>query len=78
MLNSGDFRKLQVTSAATLRKWLLKHYDQVESVWLVTFKKRVEKKYVLTCEVLDQLMCFKCIRRIANTSTTSTIPRKKP
>jgi uncharacterized protein YdeI (YjbR/CyaY-like superfamily) len=40
------------------REWLLQHHRQLESVWLVTFKKQVPGKYVSRESVLDELLCF--------------------
>ncbi len=58
MIKTEDFDKVQVNSAAELRSWLLKHHQQAQSVWLVTYKKSIPDKYVSTSEVLDELLCF--------------------
>lgn len=49
---------VEVSSAAGLRRWLEKHHAQSESVWLVTFKKAAEERYVSTADVLDELVAF--------------------
>ncbi len=58
MIETSKFEKIQVSSQDELRSWLLGHHTQKESVWLVTFKKNVEDKYVSTGQVLDELLCF--------------------
>ena len=52
------FETLEVKSANELRDWLIKHYAQSESVWLVTWKKAANAPYVSRDEVLDQLIAF--------------------
>ena len=54
----NKFEKLEVKSANELRDWLIKHYAQSESVWLVTWKKAANAPYVSRDEVLDQLIAF--------------------
>lgn len=58
MIKTENFQKVQVTSQSELRSWLMQNHVQEESVWLVTFKKTIEQKYVSTSEVLDELLCF--------------------
>jgi len=53
-----ELEKIEVASPEALRKWLEDHHTQEESVWVVTFKKHVEGKYVSTSEVLDELLCY--------------------
>jgi uncharacterized protein YdeI (YjbR/CyaY-like superfamily) len=50
--------RVEIQSAADLRAWLLANHGQVESVWLVTFKKHAGARYVSTSEVLDELVAF--------------------
>ncbi len=58
MIKTENFEKVEVDSVAKLRSWLLKHHEQPQSVWLVTFKKSIPDQYVSTSEVLDELLCF--------------------
>ena len=55
-IKTEDFDKVTVSSAAELRKWLLKNHGQAASVWLVTFLKHVEDRYVSREEALDELL----------------------
>jgi uncharacterized protein YdeI (YjbR/CyaY-like superfamily) len=58
MIQTDNFKKVEVTSAQALREWLAQNHQQKESVWLVTYKKSVADKYISTAEVLDELLCF--------------------
>jgi uncharacterized protein YdeI (YjbR/CyaY-like superfamily) len=58
MIDTNQFDKVEVTSARQLRDWLKPNHTRIESVWLVTFKKHVEGKYVSVDEVFDELLCF--------------------
>ena len=76
-----NFRKVEISSQDQLRNWLLKHHTQDESVWLVTYKKGNDGKYVSTDQVLDELLCFGWIdgirRKLDNEQTMQLIsPRK--
>ena len=81
MIQTDNFKQVQIDSSPELRKWLLKNHRQDSSVWLVTFKKHIEKKYVSTGEVLDELLCFGWIdgirRKLDDDRTMQLIsPRK--
>ncbi len=81
MIQTDNFLKVEVTSAAELRAWLGQNYKQEESVWLVTFLKIVPEKYLSTSEVLDELICFGWIdgirRKLDDTRTMQLIsPRR--
>lgn len=58
MIKTENFAKVEVKSAADLRRWLQKNWSTTDSVWLVTYKKHVADKYVSVDEVLDELICF--------------------
>ena len=47
-----------ITSANALRDWLNEHHAQQESVWLVTYKKTDQERYVSRDEVLDALLSY--------------------
>lgn len=49
---------VEVSSAASLRRWLEKNHGQSESVWLVTYRKAAGSRYVSTGDVLDELVAF--------------------
>ena len=51
-------RKVEVTSRQALRHWFADHYQQQESIWLVTYKKLVPDKYVANTDVVDECVCF--------------------
>lgn len=58
MVQTENFEKVEISSSQELRDWLAKHHHQSESIWLVTFKKSVQEKYVSVSEVLDELLSF--------------------
>ncbi len=58
MIKTESFEKVEISSTEELRGWLLKHHEQEDSIWLVTYKKQTPSKYVSTSEVLDELLCF--------------------
>ncbi|MEM8762640.1 MAG: YdeI/OmpD-associated family protein [Bacteroidota bacterium] len=81
MIKTERFDKVEVASQEALRAWLLKNHTQLESVWLVTYKKSRPNKYVSRWEVLDELICFGWIdgirRKLDETKTMQLIsPRK--
>jgi uncharacterized protein YdeI (YjbR/CyaY-like superfamily) len=81
MIDTDNFKKVEVSSTRELRTWLENNHRQKESVWLVTFKKIEPNKYVSTSEVLDELLCFGWIdgirRKLDETRTMQLIsPRK--
>ncbi|MEN0045620.1 MAG: YdeI/OmpD-associated family protein [Bacteroidota bacterium] len=81
MVKTENFDKLEITSADELRDWLIENHAQNEGVWLVTFKKSEEGKYVSREEVLDELICFGWIdgiRRKLDSSRTMQLisPRR--
>ncbi|MCC5928874.1 MAG: YdeI/OmpD-associated family protein [Cyclobacteriaceae bacterium] len=81
MIQTDNFKKVEVASSQELRSWLEKYHQQQESVWLVTFKKSVPDKYLSTSAVLDELLCFGWIdgirRKLDDTRTMQLIsPRK--
>ncbi len=81
MVKTENFIQVAISSQDQLRDWLLKNHNQKESVWLVTYKKVVEDKYVSAQQVLDELLCFGWIdgiRRVLNDTQTMQLisPRK--
>ncbi|MEL6538502.1 MAG: YdeI/OmpD-associated family protein [Bacteroidota bacterium] len=58
MIATENFVQVEVHSQEDLRDWLAGHFDQEESIWLVTYKKSKPDKYVGTGQVLDELLCY--------------------
>jgi uncharacterized protein YdeI (YjbR/CyaY-like superfamily) len=58
MIETDKFERVEVTAAAQLREWLWANHAQVESIWLVTYKKHVSDKYVSVEQILDEVVCF--------------------
>ena len=57
MVKTENFEKVEVTSKEELRDWLEQHHNQEKSIWLVTYKKHIEDKYVSVSEILDEILC---------------------
>ncbi|MEM8509450.1 MAG: YdeI/OmpD-associated family protein [Bacteroidota bacterium] len=81
MIKTEKFDKVEIASQEELRSWLLKHHEQAESVWLVTYKKSEPEKYVSRWEVLDELLCFGWIdgirRKLDDKRTMQLISQRK-
>ncbi len=58
MIVTERFAQVEVTSFMGLREWLISNHTQVDSIWLVTFKKHIPDRYVSVDQVLDELLCF--------------------
>ena len=58
MVGTGDYLQVEISSAASLREWLLENHTQKDSVWLVRRKKGRGRTYVSYEDVVDQLICF--------------------
>ncbi|MEO1444561.1 MAG: hypothetical protein AAFV33_29480, partial [Chloroflexota bacterium] len=81
MTATDNFEKVTVTSSAELRAWLEANHEQDNSVWLVTYKKHMNEKYVSTEQILDEVLCFGWIdgirRKLDDDRTMQLIaPRK--
>jgi uncharacterized protein YdeI (YjbR/CyaY-like superfamily) len=81
MVDTERFEKVEITTADELRAWLHKNHMQKDSVWVVTYKKKITDKYVSTSQVLDELLSFGWIdgmRRKLNDERTMQLisPRK--
>lgn len=57
-MNIEKYQKVEVTSQDELRQWLTNHHQQMDPIWLVTFKKIEADKYVSRDQVLDELIAF--------------------
>lgn len=58
MIKTENFVQVEIASSEELRSWLEQNHRQHQSVWLVTFKKQMEDKYLSREAVLDELLCF--------------------
>ena len=58
MIKTENFVQVEVTSAQQLRQWLEANHAQLDSIWLVTYKKHMGEKYVSVQHILDEVLCF--------------------
>ncbi len=82
MTRTDAFEKVEITSSEDLRDWLSAHCAQPNSVWLVTWKKSANDRYVSREDVLDELIAFGWIdgirRKLDGERTMQLIsPRKQ-
>ena len=49
--------QVEVESVAALRAWLSAHYQQSDSIWLVTFKK-AEERYLPYDSIIEEALAF--------------------
>jgi len=81
MTSPDRFPHVEVSSQADLHEWLLRHHQQDEAIWLVTYRKAVPGKYVTREAVLNELVAFGWIdgirRRIDDEKTMQLLsPRR--
>jgi uncharacterized protein YdeI (YjbR/CyaY-like superfamily) len=57
--------RVQIESAADLRRWLKANHTRTESVWLVHYKKSAGSKYVPYGDIVDEALCFGWIDGLA-------------
>jgi uncharacterized protein YdeI (YjbR/CyaY-like superfamily) len=55
---ADHLEQVEVKSRAELRAWLAANHQQVESIWLVTYKKAVADWYVDYDAVVEECLCF--------------------
>ncbi|MEL7486626.1 MAG: YdeI/OmpD-associated family protein [Pseudomonadota bacterium] len=53
-----DFDRIEIKSRSDLRRWFERNGDRRESVWIVTYKKRVNGLHVPYSDVRDEALCF--------------------
>ncbi len=58
MLPTERFAQVEVRWAHDWRNWLLAHHEQVESIWLVTWKKRAGAPHLSRWDAMDEALCF--------------------
>ena len=58
VIDTDNFARVEVASAAELWAWLEANHAQEESVWLVTYKKSVPERYVSTGDILDAVIAY--------------------
>ena len=77
-----DFEKVVVESRKAWRDWLTLHHSQAESIWLVTYKKHVEERYLPYDDIVEEALCFGWIdslpRRLDEERTMLLLSPRKP
>ena len=57
MPKMADYAQLEISSRTDLRQWLLQHHQQIQSIWVVTFKKS-DPRYVPYDAIVEEALCF--------------------
>ena len=57
--------RVEVTSAAELRKWLRANHRKTESVWLIRYKKSAGDRYLPYERIAEEVLCFGWIDGLA-------------
>lgn len=53
-----DYARVEVTSRAEWRVWLVAHHRQTTPIWLVTYKKAAGNRYVPYGAIVEEALCF--------------------
>lgn len=53
-----NFEQVDVTSREQWRSWLATHHKQLESIWLVTYKKHTGDRYLPYNSIVEEALCF--------------------
>ena len=81
MIRVEKFAEVAIESLDDLRAWLSQNHDSGDSVWIVRYQKSVPDKFVYRLEMLDELLCWGWVDRLArkldDTRTMQLISRRK-
>ena len=58
MAKIDEFEDFHPLSRQEWRDWLAKHYDKLDGVWLISFKKHTKKPFVSYEEAVEEGLCF--------------------
>ncbi len=58
MIKTENFEQVEIADRDALWRWLDANHAREESVWLVTYKRHVDGKFVSREEVLDALVAY--------------------
>ena len=76
------YEQVEVTSRSDWRSWLATHYQQSESIWLVTYKKHTGSRYLPYDAIVEEALCFGWIdslpRRLDDERTMLLLSPRKP
>ena len=82
MRKLDHYEQVEVFSRQALRAWLAAHYQQHESIWLVTYKKHTGSRYLAYDAIVEESLCFGWIdslpRRLDADRTMLLLSPRKP
>ena len=77
-----QYQRVEVSSRQDWRDWLSAHYSQLESIWLVTYKKHTGSRYLAYDDIVEEALCFGWIdsvpRRLDDDRTMLLLSPRKP
>ncbi|MEL6939313.1 MAG: YdeI/OmpD-associated family protein [Cyanobacteria bacterium J06598_1] len=77
-----DYEQVEVASRADWRNWLAAHYEQRESIWLITYKKHTGSRYLAYDAIVEEALCFGWIdsvpRKLDEDRTMLLLSPRKP
>jgi uncharacterized protein YdeI (YjbR/CyaY-like superfamily) len=81
MIETDKFKKVEVASTQELRTWLEANHAQLDSIWIVRYKKSVPEKYISQEQVLDEILCYGwidglCRKLVENRTMQLLSPRR--
>ena len=78
----AELEKVEVKSRAEWRRWLERHHEQKESIWLVAYRKHCTSSYVPYDEIVEEALCFGWIdsvrRKLDEDRTMLRLSPRKP
>ena len=82
MSKLDHYEQVEVISRSDWRSWLATHYQQSESIWLVTYKKHTGSRYLPYDAIVEEALCFGWIdslpRRLDDARTMLLLSPRKP
>lgn len=60
-----SLERVEVVRVSQWRAWLKKHHTRTEGIWLVSYTKHVEDKYISWSAIVGEALCFGWIDGVA-------------
>lgn len=77
-----NFERIEVTSRAELRDWLLTHHVRATSIWLVTWRKADPLRHLPYDAIVEEALCFGWVdslpRKLDEQRTMLLLTPRKP
>ena len=81
-ISMKQFEQVEVTSRDQWRSWLTNNHTQINSIWLVTYKKHTGSRYLPYDAIVEEALCFGWIdslpRKLAADRTMLLLSPRRP